>query len=131
MEDANDDFWVNGDYHVQWDSPRIDAGDPNFCDDPNEHDIDDEPRVMAGRVDIRADEVGPKQADLSRVGLINFKDYSILIQSFGSVPADPNWYVLSMISAKTTASTTTTWRFSSTTGSGRPLGTNRVYPAGF
>jgi len=93
--DDDDDFWVNGDYHVQWDSPCIDAGDPDFPDDPNEHDIDDEPRVMAGRVDIGADEVGPKQADLSRDGLINFKDYSILIQSFDSAPADPNWYVLS------------------------------------
>jgi len=95
VEDANDDFWVNGDYHVQWNSPCIDAGDPDFPDDPNEHDIDNEPRIMGDRVDIGADEVGPKQADLSRDGLINFEDYSILIQSFGSAPADPNWYVLS------------------------------------
>lgn len=55
---------------------------------------DGEPRVMAGRVDIGTDEVGPKQADLSRDGLINFKDYSILIESFGSGPADANWYIL-------------------------------------
>jgi len=94
-EDANDDFWVEGDYHLRWNSQCIDAGDPNFSDDPDEHDIDDEPRVMAGRVDIGADEVGPKQADLSRDGLINFKDYSILVKSFGSAPADPSWYVLS------------------------------------
>lgn len=85
----------NDDYHLQWDSLCIDAGDPNFPDDPNEHDIDNEPRVMGDRVDIGADEVGPKQADLSRDGLINFEDYSILIQSFGSGPADPNWYLLS------------------------------------
>jgi len=94
-EDANDYFWVYGDYHLRWNSQCIDAGNPNFSDVPDQYDIDREPRVMAGRVDIGADEVGPKQADLSRDGLINFKDYSILILSFYSVPGDANWYVFS------------------------------------
>jgi hypothetical protein len=93
--DPNDDFWVNGDYHLKWNSPCIDTGDPDFSDDPNEHDIDGEARVMGERVDIGADEVGPKQADLSRDGLINFEDYSILTRSFDTAPPDPHWYVLS------------------------------------
>ncbi|HEW79200.1 MAG TPA: hypothetical protein ENH34_04445, partial [Phycisphaerales bacterium] len=66
--------WVEGDYHLQsaagrWDpnqkawvediytSPCIDAGDPAFVGEPNETDMDGEPRVMGGRVDIGADEV--------------------------------------------------------------------------
>jgi predicted outer membrane repeat protein len=83
-----------GDYHIRWSSPCIDRGDPNLANDPRESDIDGEPRVVADRVDIGCDEVGPKQADFSRDGIINFGDYSTLIHSFAAGPADPNWNIL-------------------------------------
>ena len=50
------DSWVNGDYHLLPDSPCVDAGDPNYPDDQNETDIDEQPRIIGGRVDIGADE---------------------------------------------------------------------------
>ncbi|HUT28342.1 MAG TPA: right-handed parallel beta-helix repeat-containing protein [Sedimentisphaerales bacterium] len=59
LDDANDDFWVDGDYHLLVSSPCINAGDPNFVGGPNETDIDGEVRVFAGRVDMGADEFVP------------------------------------------------------------------------
>jgi len=43
-------------YHLGIDSPCIDAGDPNFTPEPSETDLDGEPRILRGRVDIGADE---------------------------------------------------------------------------
>ena len=54
--DPNDDFWVDGDYHLNWLSPCFNAGDPNR-DYSGQTDMDGEPRVCFGRVDIGADEV--------------------------------------------------------------------------
>jgi hypothetical protein len=51
--------WVEGDYHLQPASPCINAADPNYKWDPNEADIDDEPRVFGGRLDMGADEFFP------------------------------------------------------------------------
>jgi outer membrane protein assembly factor BamB len=48
------------DYHLLRASPCINAGDPNFAAGLNETDIDGQPRVMAGRVDIGADETVPQ-----------------------------------------------------------------------
>ena len=47
------------DYHLQLISPCVNAGDPDFAAD-GKTDIDGQPRVMAGRVDIGADEVVPQ-----------------------------------------------------------------------
>jgi len=47
-------------YHLLADSPCIDSGDPNFVPGPDGTDIDGQPRVMAGRVDMGADEVVPE-----------------------------------------------------------------------
>jgi parallel beta-helix repeat protein len=49
-------IWVEGDYHLLLDSLCIDAGDPNYSPVPNETDIDGQPRIIGGRVDIGADE---------------------------------------------------------------------------
>jgi len=46
---------VNKDYHLSPHSPCVDAGDPNQ-DYTGQSDIDGEPRVLRGRVDIGADE---------------------------------------------------------------------------
>jgi hypothetical protein len=56
-DDANDDFWVDGDYHLFEDSPCIDAGDPNYIAGPNETDLDGNPRVVNGRIDMGAYEL--------------------------------------------------------------------------
>jgi hypothetical protein len=62
--DANDDFWVDGDYHLSLDSPCIDTGDPNFMAEPNETDLDGNPRVIGGRIDMGAYEFwGPVYID--------------------------------------------------------------------
>jgi len=45
-----------GNYHLLPNSVCIDAGDPNYAYDPNDWDIDGQPRVIGGRVDIGADE---------------------------------------------------------------------------
>ncbi|MHC4154631.1 MAG: right-handed parallel beta-helix repeat-containing protein [Planctomycetota bacterium] len=51
--------WIDGDYHLLAGSPCINAGDPNFAAGSNETDIDGQPRVFAGRVDMGADEFTP------------------------------------------------------------------------
>lgn len=84
----------NGDYHLQWNSACINVGDPCYAADENECDIDGEPRVMAGRVDMGVDEVGPRQADFTRDGIINFEDFSVFGRSWQSNKGDENWYVL-------------------------------------
>jgi hypothetical protein len=40
--------WVEGDYHLLQTSPCIDTGDPNFIPEPNEKDLDGNPRVVDG-----------------------------------------------------------------------------------
>ncbi len=53
-DDANDDIWVDGDYHLLPDSPCIDTGDPNYISEPNETDLNGRTRVIAGRIDMGA-----------------------------------------------------------------------------
>jgi len=57
--DVNDDVWIEGDYHLMSDSPCIDAGDPNYIAEPNETDLDGNPRVICGRIDMGAYEFNP------------------------------------------------------------------------
>ena len=58
-EDAEDDFWVEGDYHLRPSSVCIDAGDPCYVAEPNETDIDGNPRVINSRIDMGAYEFIP------------------------------------------------------------------------
>jgi subtilisin family serine protease len=86
---------AGGDYHLRWGSPCIDTGDPGYVPQPSDKDIDGEPRVMRGnRVDMGSDEVGPKQADFNRNGIIDGLDLSVLINSWLAVEGDANWYPL-------------------------------------
>ena len=91
--DSNDDFWVNGDYHLHSDSPCINAGDPNNVIDPNEHDIDGETRISGGRIDIGADEYSfGEHSDFSGNGIVNFEDFAILANYWMDyVCSEPNW----------------------------------------
>lgn len=57
---SNNPLFVNidaNDFHLKANSPCVNAGDPNF-DDYNDFDIDGEPRIISGRVDMGADEYG-------------------------------------------------------------------------
>jgi hypothetical protein len=53
-EDANDDFWIEGDYHLRPSSACVDAGDPCYVPSANETDLDGNPRITAGRIDMGA-----------------------------------------------------------------------------
>jgi probable HAF family extracellular repeat protein/predicted outer membrane repeat protein len=53
-----EDLWIDGDYHLLLDSPCINAGDPDYIPEPNETDLDGNPRVMDGRIDMGAYEYG-------------------------------------------------------------------------
>jgi parallel beta-helix repeat protein/predicted outer membrane repeat protein len=46
--------WFEGDYHLPYDSPCVDSGDPNYIAEPNETDLDGNPRVKWGRIDMGA-----------------------------------------------------------------------------
>lgn len=43
---------ANGDYHLQDNSPCINTGDPNYIPEPNETDLDGNPRVLNSRIDM-------------------------------------------------------------------------------
>ena len=47
-------FALSSGYHLAIGSPCIDAGDPNYIAGPNDTDLDGNPRVMDGRVDMGA-----------------------------------------------------------------------------
>lgn len=72
--DPNDDFWVDGDYHLNWLSPCFNAGDP--CGYyKGQTDMDDKPRVRYDRIDMGAYEVFPLACDFEPdedVDLVDF-----------------------------------------------------------
>ncbi len=65
--DADPMFKPDG-YHLTLCSPCIDAGDPNYVAEPNETDIDGEPRIMGcadePRVDMGVDEYYPEDCNV-------------------------------------------------------------------
>jgi len=44
------------DYHLSSNSPCIDMGDPSYVQEPNQTDIDGQPRIVGAAIDIGADE---------------------------------------------------------------------------
>ena len=54
--DNDPNTWEDNDYHLSALSACINAGDPAFVPDPNETDLDGEPRVQQCRVDMGSDE---------------------------------------------------------------------------
>ena len=91
--DPNDDFWVNGDYHLLPDSPCIDTGDPNYPEDANEFDIDGDTRIIGGRIDMGADEYAfGELSDFSGNGIVSFEDFAVLAEYWMDyVCAEPDW----------------------------------------
>jgi len=82
------------DYHLRFESPCIDAGDPDFNPDPNAKDIDGEPRVFDGDyndvpiVDMGADEYYWSPADINSDGFVNFFDYAFFASAWLTIPTD-------------------------------------------
>ena len=56
-DDPCDDSWVEGDYHLRWDSPCVDAGDPREVPEANETDFAGRPRLYGAAVDMGAYEL--------------------------------------------------------------------------
>lgn len=56
----------NDDYHISSDSPCRDAGDPNYTASQGEIDIDNESRIVFGRIDMGADEIPNKVYNVTR-----------------------------------------------------------------
>jgi predicted outer membrane repeat protein len=50
---------TEADYRLLPGSPCIDAGDPNYIPEPNETDLDGNPRIIGGRIDMGAYEYNP------------------------------------------------------------------------
>ena len=96
-------MWVEGDYHLLKDSPCIDAGDPAYVPAPGETDLDGQPRVIGGRIDMGAFEHSlpvPIEVNISP-GVINLKSKGKWITTFLLFPEgydvadiDPNSIVL-------------------------------------
>ena len=78
MGNIVDDPLLQGDaWHLEPNSPCINAGDPNSLfdpNDPNETDLDGEPRVQQCRVDMGADETGGIGADCNTNGVADACD---------------------------------------------------------
>jgi hypothetical protein len=66
-DDFDDDFWVEGDYHLLEESVCINAGDPDYVAEPNETDLDGVPRVLFGRIDMGAYEYNFIEAEMDFV----------------------------------------------------------------
>ncbi len=77
-----------GDYHLAAGSPAVDAGNPKFVAGPDETDLDGDPRVVAGIVDLGADEFR-RPADLDGDGAVNVVDLLSLLGAWGPCPAPP------------------------------------------
>jgi hypothetical protein len=92
-ENWEDDFWVEGDYHLLPISLCIDAGDPNYVTDPNETDLDGNPRVINNRIDMGAYEFwGGERSDLNLDGIVNFEDFAILANYWiDHACVEPDW----------------------------------------
>ncbi len=57
-------LWIDGDYYLLPDSPCIDAGDPIYIPQPNETDLDGNPRIVGPGIDM-----GAYEADYTQVYL--------------------------------------------------------------
>ena len=71
--DGDPNTWADGNYRLSPLSPCINRGDPAFVADPNETDLDGNPRVLFGRVDMGAYEA-TQFADCNSNGVEDARD---------------------------------------------------------
>jgi len=82
--------WIDGDYSLLPDSPCINAGDPNYISEPNETDLEGNPRIIGGRIDMGAYE-SPIPAEVRIVPrTINLTSKGKWITCYISLPEDYN-----------------------------------------
>lgn len=85
---------TGGDYHLRWSSACIDRGNPGYEVGYDERDTDGEPRKMNGTLDLGFDEVGHKQADFTRDGIIQLDDLLVMAAFWLSDAGSQAWYPL-------------------------------------
>ena len=87
--DADPLFAVDG-YHLIASSPCMDAGDPNYVAGPNETDIDGDPRVVFGQIDMGADEV---YSDDSSLILLSKSEINFIAMGLYSAPQTDSFVI--------------------------------------
>jgi hypothetical protein len=81
--DANDDFFVTGDYHLMPQSLCVDAGNNNSVPAAVTTDFDGDPRVINTVVDIGADEFRVTiAADFNSDGIVDYADLFVLVDEW-------------------------------------------------
>ena len=82
----------NSDYHLLPGSPCIDAGDPNYIAEPNETDLDGNPRIINSRIDMGAYEyIPPIPSDVDiEPDTLNLASKGKWISAFIWLPEDYN-----------------------------------------
>ena len=78
------------DWHLLSDSPCANAGNPNFTPASSETDMDGQPRVMYGRVDIGADEL-TWVGDIDGDGHVDVADLLVLASSWAKTTGQPGF----------------------------------------
>jgi hypothetical protein len=84
---------LGADWHLQPNSPCINAGDPNYITGAFEVDIDGNPRILGGRIDVGADEFNYAElSDLNNDGAVNFKDFDLFAHYWVDyICSEPDW----------------------------------------
>jgi hypothetical protein len=80
------------DYHLRRSSPCINEGDPDVAASPGETDLDGQPRIQGGFVDIGADETPWWDGDADQDGDVDAADFAVLAECLagpGNVPTPP------------------------------------------
>jgi hypothetical protein len=82
--------FATGDYHLRRRSPCVNEGDPGFVSSMGETDIDGEPRVQGGFVDMGADETPYWDGDVDHDGDVDPGDFAVLIECLAGPDIGPS-----------------------------------------
>jgi predicted outer membrane repeat protein len=74
--------FMGGDYHLGPQSPCVNAGDPNYVAAPGETDLDGNPRIRFGRIDMGAYEASSHPMDFNQDGKVDLKDFASFAQAW-------------------------------------------------